>query len=93
MVPEDTPTPNKPKVAAHEREQMLKNPTELGNDAEHFFDESKVPVEIIKVPNPDVEGLDPEDYKIIGEKGQPSSGTTSRQLRSPEIRQARHQVA
>ena len=68
VVPDDTLPPKKSKVAAHEREQKVKNPTELGDDTEQFFDESKVPVEVVQVPNPEVEGLDPEDYEIIGEK-------------------------
>src|ERR1700739_1671254 len=68
VVPEDTPPPMKSKVAAHEREQAPKNPTDLGDDAEQFFDESKVPVEVIQVPNPEADGLDPADYEMIGEK-------------------------
>lgn len=33
-----------------------------------FFDESKVPVETIEVPNPEAQGLASEQYEVIGEK-------------------------
>jgi transposase len=33
-----------------------------------FFDEAKVPVETIVVPNPEAQGLAPEQYEVIGEK-------------------------
>ena len=40
-------------------ESKLKNPTS-GDESTLFFDESKVPVEVIEVPNPEAEGLDAE---------------------------------
>ena len=33
-----------------------------------FFDVSKVPVQTIAVPNPEAQGLAPEQYEVIGEK-------------------------
>lgn len=33
-----------------------------------FFDESKVPVEVIAVANDEAAGLDPADFEVIGEK-------------------------
>jgi transposase len=33
-----------------------------------FFDEAKVPVVSIDVPNPELQGLDPAQYEVIGEK-------------------------
>ena len=33
-----------------------------------FFDEQKVPVEVIHAPNPDAVGLTAEEYEVIGEK-------------------------
>lgn len=33
-----------------------------------FFDEAKVPVQVIEVPNPEAQGLAPEQYEVIGEK-------------------------
>jgi len=33
-----------------------------------FFDESKVPVQIIEVPNPEAQALLPEQYEVIGAK-------------------------
>ena len=38
------------------------------NDAALFFDEARVPVETITVANPDIEGLTPDQYEVIGEK-------------------------
>jgi transposase len=67
-VPED-PLPGKKRlVAAHEREAKPKHPQDGGDEGSPFFDESKVPVEVIAVPNPEVAGLDPEDFEVIGEK-------------------------
>ena len=37
-------------------------------DAVPFFDETRVPVQTIAVPNPEAEGLAPEQYTVIGEK-------------------------
>lgn len=37
------------------------------DDAALFFNESKVPVEVIAVAN-DEAGLDPADFEVIGEK-------------------------
>jgi transposase len=33
-----------------------------------FFDEARVPVQVIQVPNPEVQGLSPDQYEVIGEK-------------------------
>ena len=33
-----------------------------------FFDEARVPVVSIRVPNPEVQGLSPEQYEVVGEK-------------------------
>ena len=41
-------------------------PTE--HDDGLFFDEQRVPVQTIEVPNPEVEGLSPEQHEVIGEK-------------------------
>lgn len=37
-------------------------------DAVPFFDETRVPVQTIVVPNPEVQGLAPEQFVVIGEK-------------------------
>lgn len=54
------------RVAAHERSTTPKRPA--GDEATLFFDESRVPVEVIHVANPDIAGLPPEQVEIIGEK-------------------------
>ena len=33
-----------------------------------FFDETRVPVQTIALPNPEIEGLLPEQFEVIGEK-------------------------
>lgn len=33
-----------------------------------FFDEARVPVVSIEVPNPEMQGLSPEQYEVVGEK-------------------------
>jgi transposase len=58
----------KVKVAAHERVRKSCKPADGGEDATVFFDETQVPVEVVEVPNPEIEGLAPEDYEIVGEK-------------------------
>ena len=43
-------------------------PREGGDETVPFFDETKVPVRVIAVANPEIAGLDPDDYQVIGEK-------------------------
>src|SRR5882757_3730 len=33
-----------------------------------FFDETRVPVQVIQVPNPQIQGLTPEQYEVVSEK-------------------------
>ena len=56
----------KTRVAGHERIAAPKRPVE--DESTLFFDENKVPVEVIQVANTESEGLDPEDYEVIGER-------------------------
>ncbi len=65
-IPEDLPESRKT-VPAHTRRIPTRD---LARDADAvpFFDEARVPVEIIAVPNPDTEGLSPEQFEVIGEK-------------------------
>jgi transposase len=56
----------KTRVASHERQRKRRQ--DGADEATLFFDESSVPVEVIQVPNSETEGLDPEDYEVIGEK-------------------------
>jgi transposase len=67
-IPEQPAPGKKSRVAAHEREAKPKHPREGVDEALPFFDEKKVPVKVIAVPNPEIAGMDPADYEIIGEK-------------------------
>lgn len=33
-----------------------------------FFDEARAPVQTIELPAPEIEGLSPEEYEVIGQK-------------------------
>lgn len=68
QLPEHTPVNKRSPVAAHEREMKPKQPTENTEESTLFFDETKVPVEVIEVPHPEIAQLDPCDYEVIGEK-------------------------
>jgi len=67
-VPEQPLPGKKSRVAAHEREAQPKQPRDGGDEAVLFFDETKVPVKVITVANPEIAGMDPADYEVIGEK-------------------------
>ena len=65
----DTTQPNKKSlIAAHEREHKSKRPADGADESTLFFDETKVPVEVIDVPNPETAGLTPDEFEVIGEK-------------------------
>lgn len=62
-----TPLPaKKTVVAGHERKS--KQAGDGADESTLFFDEKKVPVEVIAVPNPDMAALKPDQYEVIGEK-------------------------
>lgn len=61
------PLSGKRKVAGYERDTARRSLDEA-DESSLFFDDKKVPVEVIHVPHPDIEGLDPDDYDVIGEK-------------------------
>lgn len=68
--PEQTATPPSPverPVAAHTRRPATKKP-DTGDDSVPFFDETRVPVEVIELSAPEAEGLAPEAYEVIGHK-------------------------
>ena len=54
-------------VPSHTRRRPRSDFTEDGASAT-FFDDSKVPVITIEVPNPELKDLDPEHYEVVGEK-------------------------
>ena len=62
------PPNKKTRVASHERESKPKRPTDSADESSLFFDEQKVPVEVIHVPNLEAVGLAADDFEVIGEK-------------------------
>ncbi|TAL89567.1 MAG: IS66 family transposase [Candidimonas sp.] len=63
-VPE-TPLPaKKTGVAGYERQAKPAG----ADESSLFFDEGRVPVEVIAVPNPEMAQLAPDQYEVIGEK-------------------------
>ncbi len=61
------PEPPTRPVAAHARRSLPKSP-DADAESVRFFDETRVPVEIIELPNPDIAGLAPEQFEVIGTK-------------------------
>jgi len=62
-----TPLPGKKTaVAGHERK--AKAAAGGADESSLFFDEKRVPVQVIAVPNPDMDALTPDQYEVIGEK-------------------------
>jgi hypothetical protein len=55
-------------VAAHTRREAQQDAAVGEADSVPFFDEARVPVETIEVPDPQVEGLSPDQYKVISQK-------------------------
>ena len=55
-------------VPAHRRRRAASDIADEGAAAATFFDEAKVPVQVIEVTNPQVQGLAPKQYELIGEK-------------------------
>lgn len=65
----ETPLPaKKTVVAGHERERKSKKQFDGADESTLFFDEKRVPVEVIEVANPEIEQLKPDQYEVIGEK-------------------------
>ena len=54
-------------VTAHTRRTLPKAP-DAGAESLRFFDESRVPVEVIELPNPEIEGLAADQFEVIGSK-------------------------
>lgn len=66
-VPESSPPPPAQDIAAHTRRARTSDCAK-GDESALFFDEARVPVETIEVPNPEAEGLAPDQFEVIGEK-------------------------
>jgi|688.fasta_scaffold157035_3 transposase len=65
-VPEHQPAPGV-QVPGHRRAKPASDFADEGAGAS-FFDETKVPVHTIEVPNPEVQGLEPDQYEVVGQK-------------------------
>ena len=61
------PSPVERLVAAHTRRAVTKKP-DSGEESVTFFDETRVPIEVIELAAPEAEGLAPEDYEVIDYK-------------------------
>src|SRR6185312_14266774 len=55
-------------VAAHTRREPQRDGAMGEADSVPFFDEARVPVETIKLPDPQIEGLSPDEYEVISQK-------------------------
>jgi transposase len=53
------------RVAAHTR-RVATNKPNAGDDSVPFFDDTRVPVEVIELTAPEAEGLAPDDFEVIG---------------------------
>lgn len=67
-VPEVVPPNKKTLVAGHTRASKPNQPTDGADESSLFFDDKKVPVEVIHVPNAEVAGLAMDEYEVISEK-------------------------
>jgi len=55
-------------VAAHKRRLPQQDAAVGEEESVPFFDEARVPIETIEVPDPQTQGLSEDDYEIIGQK-------------------------
>jgi transposase len=55
-------------VAAHTRRVATRDALADSGESLPFFDESRVPVETITLPNPEIEGVAADQVEVIGEK-------------------------
>jgi transposase len=61
------PAPAERRVDAHTRRVATKK-ADTDEDSVPFFDESRVPVELIEIPAPETAGLSADEFEIIGHK-------------------------
>ena len=78
-------------VPAHTRRKTRSDFTDDRRDAP-FFDAAVVPVQTITAPNPEAQGLAPEQLRGHRREGQSSPGAAPEQLRRPQVRATRHQA-
>jgi len=65
---ESRSTPAGKPVAGYTRSVTRKQSQEAVGESVAFFDETRVPVEVIEVPAPEAQGLSPEQYEVISYK-------------------------
>jgi len=67
VVPQDAapPVPRARPVAAHTRQSR---PKDADAEALRFFDDSRVPVETIELPNPEIADLTLDEFEVVGTK-------------------------
>lgn len=69
MLEDETLPPEKETIKGYQRRRRSKDPFEgTPEDSGLRFDENTVPMEVIEVPNPDIEGLKEDEYQVIGKK-------------------------
>jgi transposase len=90
------PLPTEHPVAAHTRRPATKKP-DTGDDSVPFFDETRVPIEVIELSAPEAEGLAPDAYEVIGHKdsyrlAQRPGSTVVLKYRRPVIKLKQTQV-
>jgi transposase len=61
------PSPLERRVAAHTRKAAAKK-ADTGDESVPFFDETRVPIELIELTAPEAAGLSPDDYEVIDHK-------------------------
>lgn len=67
-VPPQTVPPKERLVAAHARREPLRDAAVGDADSVPFFDEARVPVETIELPDPQIKGLSADEYEVISQK-------------------------
>jgi transposase len=67
-VPPQTVPAKERLVAAHTRREPQRDAAVGDADSVPFFDEARVPVETIELPDPQIEGLSPDEYEVISQK-------------------------
>jgi transposase len=63
----EAPAPPARHIAAHTRRAALRQP-DTGEETLPFFDETRVPLEVIELAAPEAEGLAAEAFEVIGHK-------------------------
>jgi len=66
--PEDPVAAKERSVAAHTRRQAQQDAAVGDEESVPFFDEARVPIETIEVPDPQTQGLSPDEYEVISQK-------------------------